>query len=180
MALICFFILLFILGGLVLVFLQDSVNNEYVNNRKELVEKQATVRQIETKLNSAMFNIRGYFAYDNENLKESALSQQADIVKLINELDKMVTSEEDIRFSTELSSFYHFYFDEAMPEAIAYFESGDNDAVASIANNGATDRINTFQQLQTKIFCIMIKGSHLFNKSNPAMPDSCISENFSF
>lgn len=149
MALICFFILLFILGGLVLVFLQDSVNNEFVDNRKELVEKQATVREIETKLNSAMFNIRGYFAYNNENLKESALSQQADIRKLINELDKMVISEEDIRFSTELSSFYHFYFDEAMPEAIAYFESGDKDAVASIANNGATDRINTFQQLQT-------------------------------
>ncbi|WP_182103268.1 hypothetical protein [Niallia taxi] len=79
MALICFFILLFILGGLVLVFLQDSVNNEFVDNRKELVEKQATVREIETKLNSAMFNIRGYFAYNNENLKESALSQQADI-----------------------------------------------------------------------------------------------------
>ena len=145
MALICFFILLFTLGGLVLVYLQDSVNNEYVENREELVEKQALVRQIETRLNDAMFNVRGYFAFENETLKDSAESQQAEIEKLIKQFDARLTTEEDTFFSTELSSFYRFYFNETMPTAMAYFESGDTEEVAAIANNGATERINSFQ-----------------------------------
>lgn len=145
MALICFFILLFIIGGLVLVYWQNSVNNEYVSNREELVEKQALVRQLETRLNDAMFNVRGYFAYNNTALKESAESQQAEIEKLIEQFDQRLETEEDTLFSTELASFYRFYFDETMPEAIAYFESGDREEVAAIANNGATERVNSFQ-----------------------------------
>ncbi|HWJ79865.1 MAG TPA: hypothetical protein VNR61_17525, partial [Niallia sp.] len=58
-AILCFFILLFLIGAIILVYAQEKVNNNYVETRNKLVHKSTMVSELNNHLEKAMFDARG-------------------------------------------------------------------------------------------------------------------------
>ncbi|MFT8322039.1 MAG: ATP-binding protein [Bacillus sp. (in: firmicutes)] len=144
-ALICFFILLFVIGSIILISLQNSLNESYINNREKLIEKRTLVQEIETHFNNAMFNARGYYAFNNKALKENALNEQDDVKVLIQQFNNYQKTEADQLFLEEITGFYSYYFEETLPVVIALYEKRNDKEVKEIANNGGTETVENFQ-----------------------------------
>ncbi|MDZ5473974.1 ATP-binding protein [Bacillus sp. 31A1R] len=149
-ALIGVFILFFLVGTAIIYLTQQQLNNKYFEERAELVKKERILVEIDQSLNIALFDARGYVAFGSESLKSSTFAQHPEIRKLYKDLEKTSTTDEDKTFLKELREFTDYYFIETFPKAVRYFEMGQKDKVTEIANNGATERINEFQDLLTK------------------------------
>ncbi|WP_445486503.1 ATP-binding protein [Niallia sp. 03133] len=144
-ALICFFILLFVVGAAVLVGFQKSLNDNYISNREKLVAKRTVVQNIEMHFNNSVSNARGYYAFNNESLKELAQNDQEKTKKLIQQFDKITRTDDDRFLLNEMNDFYTFYFEETMPKAIAFHEAGNYKKVMEIANTGGTAKVEAFK-----------------------------------
>ena len=135
-ALICFFILLFLIGGFLLVYEQEKVNNQYVENRSKLVEKSSIIRELSTHMDKAMFDARGYIAFKNIEMKESSLEERTETKELIDQFRVVAVTDQDYLLVSELISFHDYYFSGILPEAFQLFEEGDPESVTKIAEEG--------------------------------------------
>ncbi|KAB7666897.1 ATP-binding protein [Bacillus sp. B1-b2] len=160
-ALICFFILLFLIGGILLVFEQERINNQYVETRSTLVEKTTIVRDLNNHLDKAMFDARGYFAFKNSDMKQSSIEEGIEAQKLIDQFNVVAVTEDDYLLVSELKSFHDYYFNGILPEAFRYFENGDTEAVANIAADGGTERSNG---IKTDLNNYILSTNDLLNK----------------
>ncbi|PKG25383.1 ATP-binding protein [Niallia nealsonii] len=145
-ALICFFILLFLFGAAVLTGLQKSTNDGFISNRQKFIDKRALAEEIETHLNNALFNIRGYLAFDNEELRDEVNQEEQDIAVLLKQFKKVAKTDKDSEMYKKLVSFNEYIFDDAFPKAVAFHEAGNTDKVKAIANGGATAKINNLKK----------------------------------
>ncbi|RLQ96143.1 ATP-binding protein [Falsibacillus albus] len=139
------FILLFILGTAILSLTEKYLYTSYTNERAILVKKVNLARQIDQTFTSAMFDIRGYFAFHNSSLKDRAIDNENDIEKMKEDFQKLSSTSEDKEFEKNLADFQGYYFTSALPKNIAYFEKGQTDKVIAFANNGGTAKINAFE-----------------------------------
>ncbi|WP_264737599.1 ATP-binding protein [Cytobacillus firmus] len=144
-ALMGMFALLFLTGTSILTLLQVQIDSSYYKEREQLVKKEEIVQQIDHNFNLVFFNVRGYFAYNNSELKTKATSLRPEIRKLISEFNRMAATAEDKAFGKEMNEFADFYFIERLPLSIEYFEAGRKEEVIKLADTGATARINSFQ-----------------------------------
>ncbi|MFE8703124.1 ATP-binding protein [Cytobacillus sp. FJAT-54145] len=140
------FILAFIIGTAFIYFTQQHLNKEYIQERAELVKKEKVVEELDDAVNLVLFNVRGYLAFGNKELKTLALSAHPEIRRLNKELDRLATNDEDREYVKELRNFVDFYFIETAPEVFRYFEAGQQDKVLQISSSGATARVNAFQE----------------------------------
>jgi signal transduction histidine kinase/ActR/RegA family two-component response regulator len=141
------FLSLFLIGTSLYLYLQHKGSNDYVEKRALIVNKEKTTRDLYYSLNTALFDVRGYFAFGNEELKKRALSQQPEIRKLAKKLDASVTNDEDTEYVRELESFVDYYFVETLPQAVQYYETGRQEDLINLAQLGATARTNEFLDL---------------------------------
>lgn len=144
-ALIGVFILFFMIGTAIIYLTQQHLNNLYFEERADLVKKEKLIVEINETFHQVLFDARGYFAYGNEQLKKNALAKHPEIRSLNKELEKVVETDADKVFLKEMREFTDYYFIETFPQAIRFFETGKNQQVIDIANGGATERINKFQ-----------------------------------
>ncbi|WP_433742310.1 ATP-binding protein [Falsibacillus pallidus] len=144
--LLSIFAFCFLAGTGVLYYTQKHIYNTYFEEREELVGKSRTARSIYDNYNSVFIDIRGYFAYENESLKENALSKESKIKELTQNLDNSATSAEDRAFVQEIKGFTKFYFDDTLPQMITSYEKGDRNKVKQYANDEGTKKVNEFLQ----------------------------------
>ena len=145
-AILCFFILLFLIGAIILVYAQEQVNNNYVETRNKLVHKSTMVSELNNHLEKAMFDARGYIAFNNQAMKKSSIDEKTTTAELISQFKEVATTGDDYFLVTELVNFHQYYFNGILQEAIHYFEEGNMEAVTKIATDGGTDRINTIKK----------------------------------
>lgn len=145
-ALICFFILLFLLGAGVLTGVQEKTNDRFITDRQKVINKRILTEEIELHLNDALFNIRGYLAFDNEDLREQVYEEEKEIAVSLKKLENIAKTEEDQEMYKKIVLFDKYVFEDAFPKAVSYYETGNTDKVKAIANNGATSRINDFKK----------------------------------
>lgn len=138
------FLLLFIIGAAIIFFIQNQNYSNYIDHRAKLVQKEKLAMEVDSIYDLALSDIRGYFAFGNVDLKISALTQHPEIRKLMKDLEKVETTDEDRDFFRELRQFTDYYFLETVPPMIRNFESGDKEEMVKIANSGATDRVTGF------------------------------------
>jgi signal transduction histidine kinase/CheY-like chemotaxis protein/CHASE3 domain sensor protein len=138
------FLSFFLIGTSLNLYFQYKRSNDYVEQRAIIVEKEKITRDLYYSLNTALFDVRGYFAYGNQELKKRALSQQPEIRKLAEKLDESATSDDDIEYVRELNSFVDYYFVETLPQALEYYEAGRQDELVNLSKIGATARTNAF------------------------------------
>jgi len=145
-ALICFFILLFLFGAGALTGIQEKINARFIADRQKIINKRALTEEIELHFNDALFNIRGYLAFDNEELREQVYREEKEIIILLKQFKKVAETEKDQEMYKKMVLFDEYVFEDAFPKAVSYYETGNTDEVKAIANNGATSRINNFKQ----------------------------------
>ncbi|WP_391559416.1 ATP-binding protein [Robertmurraya sp.] len=141
------FLSLILIGTSLNLYFQYKRSNDYVEKRAFIVEKEKITRDLYYSLNTALFDVRGYFAYGNEELKKRAHSKQPEIRKLAKKLEARATNEDDTEYVRELNSFVDYYFVETLPQAVEYYEAGRQDDLISLAQLGATTRTNEFLDL---------------------------------
>lgn len=141
------FLSLILIGTSLNLYFQYKRSNDYVEKRALIVEKEKITRDLYYSLNTALFDVRGYFAYGNEELKKRAHSKQPEIRKLAKKLEASATKEDDTEYVRELNSFVDYYFVETLPQAVEYYEAGRQDDLISLAQLGATTRTNEFLDL---------------------------------
>jgi PAS domain S-box-containing protein len=141
------FLSLILIGTSLNLYFQYKRSNDYVEKRALIVEKEKITRDLYYSLNTALFDVRGYFAYGNEELKKRAHSKQPEIRKLAKKLEASATNEDDTEYVRELNSFVDYYFVETLPQAVEYYEAGRQDDLISLAQLGATTRTNEFLDL---------------------------------
>jgi signal transduction histidine kinase/CheY-like chemotaxis protein/CHASE3 domain sensor protein len=139
------FILFFIAGTIVLVILQQNLSDSYNEKRAELVQKEELVQEIDSTFNRVFFDVRGYLAFDKDDLRISAQSQQPELRKMRKQLEGLAVSQDDKAYAREVREFIDYYFIEKLPVTVNYFETGRMEEVRNVASTGATARVNTFQ-----------------------------------
>ncbi|MGD6896841.1 hybrid sensor histidine kinase/response regulator [Bacillus infantis] len=139
------FIFFFIAGTIVLVILQQNLSDSYNEKRAELVKKEALVQEIDSTFNRVFFDVRGYLAFDNDDMRISAQSKQPELRKMGKQLDELAASQDDKAYAREVREFIDYYFIEKLPATVNYFETGRIEEVKRLASTGATARVNTFQ-----------------------------------
>ncbi|MEZ7793921.1 hypothetical protein [Niallia circulans] len=141
-ALLFFFSLLFLIGCAFLALSQKQLNNRYAEEREVILEKISITRELQDKLETALSEARGYFAFNNPEMRSSALKMDAKTNKLIQRLKAIATTDEDAVLVEELVNFHSYYFQDILPKALNYFDEGEVDKVVKISDDGGTDRIN--------------------------------------
>ncbi|MGD6844188.1 ATP-binding protein [Bacillus infantis] len=139
------FILFFIAGTIVLVILQQNLSDSYNEKRAELVQKEGLVQEIDSTFNRVFFDVRGYLAFDNDDMRISAQSKQPELRKMGKQLDELAVSLDDKAYAREVREFIDYYFIEKLPIIVNYFEAGRIEEVKKVASTGATARVNSFQ-----------------------------------
>ncbi|PLT35157.1 histidine kinase [Bacillus sp. V5-8f] len=141
------FLILILIGTSILFYYQHNLGQHYIGERESMVEKRQLIQDISGNFNSALFDIRGYLALDNSQLKDSALAQERVIRNLNQRFSSQIKNKNqaDIELYNELTTFTDYYFDDTLPVVIQAFESGDRETVKNIANTSATKRVTEFQ-----------------------------------
>lgn len=145
-ALICFFILLFLLGAGILTGIQEKTNDRFVEDRQKTVDKRELALNIERHFSNALFNIRGYLAFDNEALKAEVWEEQKEVKALVNQFKELAKTDEDLKLYRKMVVFHQHIFEETFPKAVSFYENGDREKVIEIAKNGATAEIVKFKE----------------------------------
>jgi signal transduction histidine kinase/CheY-like chemotaxis protein len=145
-ALMGIFIGIYLIAAVILVLSLQYFKENYSNQNELLEKKENLAQEINTSFNSAFSDARGYFAYGNTQLKESALAQSEKVLDLQRRFAKITSTEEDERFLRDTGNFTKYYFDEALPNAISNYEQGGLDEVAKLANTSITAKVTRFQR----------------------------------
>ncbi|RFU65863.1 ATP-binding protein [Peribacillus glennii] len=139
------FLVSILIGTSFLFYFQQNLGKQYIDDRERMVKKRQLTQEISGHINSALFDIRGYLALDNVQLKDNALAQENHIRILSSRFSGEIKDKKDQEFYSELLTFTEYYFDETLPVVIKAFEEGDRDKVKSIASASATKRVTEFQ-----------------------------------
>ncbi len=141
------FFIFSILGASILLSYQHKLTEEYGQKNIVLENKETIGQRLDQAYNKSFFDMRGYFAFDNPDLKENALNQLNIISNLTYELEKVMSTDEDIIFYNEVQDFTSYYYEQAIPQAVEYYESGNKEALIEFVRYGTTSRVNNFQEI---------------------------------
>jgi signal transduction histidine kinase len=139
------FISIFLIGAVILGLSLQYMKENYSKQNELLEKKEDLAQEINSSFNSAFSDARGYFAYGNIRLKESALAQSEKVLGLQRRFAEISSTNEDERFLRGTGYFTSYYFGEALPDAISDYEKGNLADVAKLANTGITARVTRFQ-----------------------------------
>jgi signal transduction histidine kinase/ActR/RegA family two-component response regulator len=140
------FILWFIIGASILLVTLNILNKNYISKRDDLRAKQQLAQQINNDFDQALFDVRGYIAYGNVTLKNSALSEEPKIRELVEKFEKNASSKEDKQLVQKVRSFSQWYFKDTLPNVISAYETGDREYVTIIANSQGTEKVTIFRK----------------------------------
>lgn len=139
-------IIFFLVGAISLWFSLHYFKEGYSNQIDLLERKKDLAQEINNSFNNAFSDARGYFAYGNVTLKEHALDTDEHVSSLFVKFKEIISTSEDERFIKEAEQFQDYYFGNALPSAISFYEDGHPEEVAKLANSTTTANITNFQR----------------------------------
>jgi PAS domain S-box-containing protein len=140
------FLLFFLIGAATLLIILHEMNKDFINERNELNKKEKIALEINSQFNQALFDGRGYLAFGNKSMKDNALSKEPKIRNLMNQFEKIASTDEDQYYFNTLEEFSNYYFSDRLPEIIHEFKAGNDSKDTSIANNQVTEKVVSFQK----------------------------------
>ncbi|CAG9609796.1 ATP-binding protein [Pseudoneobacillus rhizosphaerae] len=139
--------IIFFLVGAISLWLSLHYFKEGYSDQIDLLERKKDLAQeINNSFNNAFSEARGYFAYGNVTLKEHALATDEHVSSLFVQFKEIISTSEDKRFIKEAEQFQDYYFGNALPSAISFYEDGHPEEVAKLANSTTTANITNFQR----------------------------------
>ena len=110
---VCF--LFFISGTGLLFYFQHKVQNEYIQQREIIEDKQQILDFIYDQIQTNLLVMTDSVAIKMPENKEVALNQETEMNQQIAELDQLLVTEEERSFYREIDDFTTYYFTEIIP-----------------------------------------------------------------
>lgn len=139
-------IIIFIVCVGALFYILQQLNEDFIQTRNEIKEKQRLITDIYEAYDTTFLNIRGYIAFDNLELKESAINQEEIIRKKAIELKQITNTAKDQVIYQDIIDFADFYYINTLPGRIADFEKGGKQAIAEKVTASDTPMVNSFRE----------------------------------
>ncbi|WP_117160948.1 ATP-binding protein [Paraliobacillus sp. X-1268] len=140
------FLLFIIIGAVIITIGYIQLNAYHAAQDETLERKETIIQRIDTSFNQAFFDFRGYFAYNNEVLKDSGYAQEDKLRSFIADFQEVAVTNEDFIFIENVREFLSYYYTDLIPVMIADYEQGNVDEIQTIANDGVTNKLEIFQE----------------------------------
>ncbi|MGF2615973.1 response regulator [Rossellomorea vietnamensis] len=139
------FIFLFLIGAVIILIIQFKIEQDFQAKNDLAEQKEEIIIDIDESFNQAIMDVRGYIAFGNERLRETAVEQQEEIQRQLASFSELPLTSKEQLFLQEMNSFYMHYFEEMLPPTLEDYKLGDMEAIVNRANDSATAQIQTFQ-----------------------------------
>ncbi|WP_053365374.1 ATP-binding protein [Bacillus sp. FJAT-27245] len=139
------FLLFFLVGTGILLLILNEISDSYTEERTTLKKKALTAQKISEAYNEAFFDARGYFAFGNDNMRDSTIEKEEVIRRLSDDFGQKASSEKDLVFLQEVDSFSDYYFGEVTTRLFSAFENGVKGPELAKANPEVTKRVKDFR-----------------------------------
>ena len=113
---VCF--LFFISGTGLLFYFQQKAQNEYIQQREIIEDKQQIIQFIYDQIQADILVMADSVAIKVPENKEVALNQEMEMNHQMAELDKLLVTEEERSFYREIDDFTTYYFTEIIPSTM--------------------------------------------------------------
>jgi signal transduction histidine kinase/ActR/RegA family two-component response regulator len=110
-------------GFILFVVYNGKIQAEFEENDDHLEMKAESVMQLEHVYTSIILNMRGYFAFGDEAMKDKALAEKEKVTEIIQSLNKTADSREDTQFLSDLRTFHNNYFEVLVPKQLELYEA---------------------------------------------------------
>ncbi len=140
------FSVVLMVGFILFVAYNYHIKSEYESNNTILEQKIEAAEQLDHTYISIIMNMRGYFAFGAQSMKDAALAKEEEVTELIQLLKKTSDTTQDTLFLSELITFHRNYFDVLIPKQIENYEAMNEQgsgALGLIENN--SEQIEEFR-----------------------------------
>lgn len=138
------FMMVFVIGTVLFILYQNHLNQTYIEERERIVARAELAEEIDQTFTLVLYNMRGYFAYGNAELKRNALSKEATIRSLTKQLEVKAQSSSDNYYLEDLSTFTDYFYEETLPQALQFYESGQPEELSKLAASGPVNETTKF------------------------------------
>ena len=143
---ICF--LFFIVGTGGLFYFQHKIQDDYLQQRNILKEKQQMIQSIYDQFNTDILVMTDSIAIKVPENREFALNQESELRKQITALHPLIETEEERSIYRVIDNFTTYYFAEILPLIIKDYEI-NKDASADLKNDNVHYRVEEFFEQTT-------------------------------
>ena len=141
-------IIFFMIGTIILAFVQHQLNQKYIEERSEIVFQRNVLMDIYDQFNTVFIGMTGMATNHNPQLKDGVLSKEADIQKLTEELQKASDNlDSKTSISKEIDQFRTFYFEQTLSPIIEAYENGDTQKMSELTNENVMMKVDRFRKL---------------------------------
>lgn len=168
-----FFII--VAGTVSLFYFQDQAQNQYVENRESILEKQKIINYINNQFNSSVLLMKDSLAISVPVDNGEALNQEQELRKQLNEFGNLMETKEERLIHHNLDGFITYYYTSIVPPMMENYER-DQDASVDIYDNEINLRVKgIFNQLNA--FNRLLNEQLAANASNLAEKQSSLQNN---
>ncbi len=143
------FMAFFLLGTAILLFIMNVLSTDYTKDRTALKEKTLLAQEINTAFNEVFLNSRGYLAYGNVELRDSAVEKKTEIRKMTNRFEKLATTRSDNEALSQIEEFTAYYFSEVLPSLFDKYESGEKGLALEESSWEVMEPVGEFREYLT-------------------------------
>ena len=143
---ICF--LLFVVGTGGLFYFQHKIQDDYLQQRNILKEKQQLIQSIYDQFNTDILVMTDSIAIKVPENREFTLNQESELRKQITALHPLIETKEDRSIYWVIDNFTTYYFAEILPLIIKDYEI-NKDASADLKNDNVHYRVEEFFEQTT-------------------------------
>ena len=143
---ICF--LFFIVGTGGLFYFQHKIQDDYLQQRKIIKEKQQIIHYIYNQFNTNILVMTDSIAFKVPENRELALNQESELRKQITALDPLIETEEERSIYRVIDNFTTYYFAEILPLIMKDYEINKDPSV-DLQDNNVQYRVEEFFEQTT-------------------------------
>jgi signal transduction histidine kinase len=148
--LMLFFIFVVLLFAAGLYMHNDKAKSEFVKKINILNQKYELIEKIDVSLENALFESRGYLAFQLPVFLESMENNRKNLAIWIAQYEQLPLASKDKQFLERINNFNYYFFNDLFPTALIEVEAGNLNRLRELSQNeGNTKRIEEFKAYTT-------------------------------
>ncbi|SOC09509.1 response regulator receiver domain-containing protein [Ureibacillus xyleni] len=146
----------FILGTIVLFYIQYQANQGYIEERQKIVNERNLLIQINDLFNTTFIDMGASTTLANPLIESQLYSQQDEIERLIESLEtSLENGGRDITHANMVRDFSNEFYSFILPSFLEVYESGNQQQLDKLSNNIILPEVKTFRNsMQSSIMSI--------------------------
>ncbi|WP_155894719.1 ATP-binding protein [Bacillus sp. 37MA] len=134
----------FVLVGTGAYFYMQNRQDEMIEKREQLYNKQIVLEDLRDTLHDLFFRARGYYAFQNERERTHVYEDIEQVKKTLKQLEEWKLTSQEKQMTKELADFFDTFENETFPAGIAFVEANNYEGLRELSNSGVTDSVNQY------------------------------------